>query len=99
MKPKGDVSLSAFAFLFSELVQYSQNRVESIADLEEKLADCGYSIGIRAIEMVGLREKLVKREIRIVNMLQFICNVVWKSIFNKAADNLERSTENEDECM
>lgn len=24
--------------------------------------------------------------------------MVWKHLFNKAADNLERSTENEDEC-
>ena len=32
-------------------------------------------------------------------MLQFICNQVWRYLFNKAADNLERSTENEDEYM
>lgn len=30
------VSLSSFAFLFSEIVQYSQTRVSSIADLEKK---------------------------------------------------------------
>ena len=30
------VSLSAFSFLFSELVQYNQNRVDSIHDLEKK---------------------------------------------------------------
>ena len=30
------VSLSAFSFLFSEMVQYYQNRVLSIADLERK---------------------------------------------------------------
>jgi hypothetical protein len=32
------VSASAFAFLFSEMVQYSQNRVTSIPDLERKYA-------------------------------------------------------------
>ena len=32
----GEVSLSAFSFLFSEMVQYYQNRVLSIADLERK---------------------------------------------------------------
>jgi hypothetical protein len=31
-----EVSLSAFSFLFSEMVQYYQNRVLSIADLERK---------------------------------------------------------------
>lgn len=30
------VSASAFAFLFSEMVQYFQNRVTSISDLERK---------------------------------------------------------------
>lgn len=31
-------------------------------------------------------------------MLQYIQNVIWKYLFNKVADNLERSTENDDEC-
>lgn len=30
------VSQSAFALLFSEMIQYSQNRVESISDLERR---------------------------------------------------------------
>ena len=51
------------------------------------------------IELVCCRERLTKRETRLVNMLQFICNTMWKYLFNKAADNLERSTENEDEYM
>jgi hypothetical protein len=93
------VSLSAFSFLFSEIIQYSQNRVNSIYDLEKKLEEAGYSIGLRVIELVCCRERLTKRETRLVNMLQFVCNQVWKYLFNKAADNLERSTENEDEYM
>jgi trafficking protein particle complex subunit 5 len=36
IKAKGEVSLSSFALLFSEIVQYSQNRVTSIGDLERK---------------------------------------------------------------
>jgi hypothetical protein len=80
------------------LVQYCQNRVESIADLEEKLENCGYGVGIRIIELLGIREKLTKRETRVVNILQYISSSLWRSLFNKVADNLERSTENEDEC-
>jgi hypothetical protein len=72
--------------------------VESVADLERKLEEAGYSIGLKIIELIGSRDKLLKRETRLVNMLQFICNVVWRHMFNKVADNLERSTENEDEC-
>lgn len=33
-----------------------------------------------------------------MNYLQYVANVVWKHLFGKPADNLERSTENEDEC-
>lgn len=35
-KGKGEVALSSFALLFSEIVQYCQNRVLSIGDLERK---------------------------------------------------------------
>ena len=59
----------------------------------------GKGIGVRIAELITCREKLSKRETRLVNMLQFICNQVWKYLFNKAADNLERSMENEDEYM
>ncbi|CAF4389974.1 unnamed protein product, partial [Adineta steineri] len=35
-KTKGDVNLTTFALLFSEMVQYSQNRVDNIQDLQNK---------------------------------------------------------------
>ena len=38
-----------------------------------------------------------KRENRLVNMLHFINNQVFKSLFGKAADGLEQSIEDEDE--
>lgn len=97
-----------------------------ILSVGDRLEDSGYSIGQRVTELIGMREHIVKRETRIVNMLQvqlnlqlnriailasilhmtllsiiyqFVSNVVWRHLFNKTADNLERSMENEDECM
>jgi hypothetical protein len=35
-KGKREVSLSAFSFLFSEIVQYNQGRVGTYAELEQK---------------------------------------------------------------
>ena len=32
------------------------------------------------------------------HITQFVSSTVWKALFNKVADSLERSTENEDEC-
>jgi hypothetical protein len=99
LKPLGEVSASSFAFLFSEMVQYYQTSCESVTDLEKKLEEAGYGIGQKISELVGCRERMTKRETRIVNMLQLVSNVVWRHLFNKAADNLERSMENEDEYM
>jgi len=115
------VSLSAFAFLFSEMVQYFQGRVQNISDLENRCAvlNCpyyislhspaaciacsldgaGFGVGVRVVELLCHREKSGRRETRLLAMLQFIVSTCWKALFGKAADALERSTENEDEYM
>ena len=71
-KGTGTVSLSAFAFLFSEIVQYHQSRVESISDLERRLEEAGYGVGVKLLELYTLREsaKNAKRETRIIGILQ-----------------------------
>eukprot|EP00959_Pyramimonas_sp_CCMP1952_P427623 8955946-Pyramimonas_sp.AAC.2 len=55
---KRKVNLSAFAFLFSELVQYSQQRVTSVSDLEHRLEEVGYRVGTRILELLCYREKV-----------------------------------------
>eukprot|EP00842_Homolaphlyctis_polyrhiza_P003972 jgi/Hompol1/4576/HPOL_003721-RA len=98
-KTKGaEVSLSAFAFLFSEMLQYAQKRVNGIQDLEKKLSDFGYRVGIRMLELIVWRERNAKRETRVLGVLYFINTTVWKSLFGKQADSLEKGTDNEDEC-
>ena len=98
-QPRSMVSLSAFSFIFSELVQHNQGRIKSVGDFESRLEEAGYSVGHRVIEYMGVYERIGKRETDIVNMLQFICNRVWKFLFNKVADGLERSYDSEDEYM
>ncbi|NXQ99002.1 TPPC5 protein, partial [Sagittarius serpentarius] len=49
-RPRSEVSLSAFALLFSELVQYCQNRVYSVAELQAKLARLGHQVGLRVLD-------------------------------------------------
>ncbi|CAK9231652.1 unnamed protein product [Sphagnum troendelagicum] len=98
-KGKTEVLLSAFAFLFSELVQYNQTRVDNIAELERRLEDAGYAVGIRMLELLCHREKGNRRETRLLNILSFVHSTVWKSLFGKVADSLEKGTEHEDEYM
>lgn len=97
-KTRGEISHSAFAFLFSEIVQYAYNRVSSIEDLQARLQELGFGVGQRLIEMIGSRERLTKRETRILGILQFVTTTVWRHLFGKQAETLERAMENEDEC-
>ncbi|KAI8926611.1 NO signaling/Golgi transport ligand-binding domain-containing protein [Entophlyctis helioformis] len=94
-----EVSLAAYAFLFSEMLQYAQKRVNGIQDLERKLSDYGYRVGIRMLELIVWRDRNTKRETRILGVLYFINTTVWKALFGKAADSLEKGTDNDDEYM
>ncbi|KAI0507438.1 hypothetical protein M5K25_012413 [Dendrobium thyrsiflorum] len=98
-KGRQEVSLSAFAFLFSELVQYNQTQVDNIAELERRLEDAGYAVGARVLELFCHREKGNRRETRLLGILSFVHTTVWKVLFGKVADSLEKGTEHEDEYM
>lgn len=97
-RSKKEVSLSAFCFLFSELVQYTHRRVTHIKDLERRLADVGYSVGLRLLEYTAWKEKYSKRDTRLVRFLQFVANTVWKMLFGKPA-TLEKSMEKKEQFM
>ena len=58
----------------------------------------GYRVGQRMLELIVWREKNSRRETRILGILQFIHSVVWKTLFGKPADSLEKSREHDDEC-
>ena len=91
------VSLSSFSYLFSEMLQYAHKNSSGISELETKLSEYGYRVGIRIFELHCWRERLAKRESRLLNILSFIYTSVWKIIFGKQADSLEKGTENQDE--
>ncbi|GBE78540.1 transporter particle subunit trs31 [Sparassis latifolia] len=98
-----DVSASAYAFLFSELVQYTHKRVAGINDLERRLNTLGYRVGTRVLELMSWRtesaNKAPKREIRFLPALMSIHTHLWRAVFGKPADAIERSVENADEYM
>ena len=98
-KGKKEVSLSSFSFLFSEIVQYSQSRVSTGQELENKLLEIGIRIGQRMLELSVYREKTPQRQIRRVTILQYISNIVWKSLYGKQADALEKAPNMENRYM
>ena len=51
------------------------------------------------LELLAYRNRDYKRETRLMGVLQFVSTHVWKSLFGKAADSLERSIDHADEFM
>ncbi|CAO1381233.1 unnamed protein product [Diamesa serratosioi] len=94
-KGRGEVSLSIFALVFSEIVQYNQSRVLTIPDLQQRLHDLGADVGSRIIDLYIFREKNSKRETKLINMLLFIKTTLWKTLFGKEIDKLEHANDDE----
>ena len=99
LKYKTDVPVTTFSFLFSEMIQYimTKHNEDKELDLEEKLSSLGYPIGEKVLELCFIRDKGMKRKLKINDILIFIHNDVWKMLFNKQADGLQQSAEDEDE--
>lgn len=81
------------------MVQYHQSRVDSVTALERRLEGCGYGVGLRVLELLAYRSREYRRETRLMGVLQFVSTQVWRGLFGKAADSLERSIDHEDEFM
>nr|CAI5864293.1 unnamed protein product [Callosobruchus analis] len=94
-KGKGEVSLSCFALLFSEVVQYCQNKSQTVPELQNRLHELGKTVGRKLIDLYFVRERAGKREIKLLNILCLILNNVFKALFGKEADKLEHSNDDE----
>ena len=104
-----EVSFGAWAFLFSEIVQYTQRRVSGISDFEARLSQIGYRVGVRLVEVLPLRDSLPPstgraasgppRQTRLLPVLHYIHTTLFRYLFGRPASSLEKSTENEDEYM
>lgn len=87
-KEKEEVSLSAFSFLFSEIVQYCLYKSKKGYRLEDCLHDMGLRVGYKLNEHLTYKNKM-KRSINIVSMLTFISKYVWKYLFQHSSDLLK----------
>ncbi len=92
---KQEVSLSAFALLFSEMVQYCQSRSSTVPELQQKLHELGFQVGARLLDLVFVRERAARRETKLLNVLLFVKSTLWKTLFGKEADKLEHANDDE----
>lgn len=96
IKAKKEISISLFSYLISEMIQYSfsKQKENKNLDIQNELSNYGYPIGEKLLEISTLRDKGFKKETKIESILHFIHNNLWKMLFNKQADGIQRSTEN-----
>lgn len=63
------ISQSAFAFLFSELIQYSYAKANTSSEFHARLQSLGYRVGARAFELCCFRRDNTRREVKVLKML------------------------------
>uniref|UniRef100_A0A915NGC1 Trafficking protein particle complex subunit 5 n=1 Tax=Meloidogyne floridensis TaxID=298350 RepID=A0A915NGC1_9BILA len=55
-KGRHEINISTFALLFAEMIKYSQNKVNTVQELQERLTDYGKFVGSRLLDLITLRE-------------------------------------------
>ncbi|KAL8273588.1 hypothetical protein Esti_002515 [Eimeria stiedai] len=88
-KTKDKVSLSAFAFLFSEIVQYCLVAAKRGYRMEDRLHELGLRVGYKALDLVMYRERHNRREIKLLSILTFVATCVWKTLFGHSVELLK----------
>jgi len=77
--------------------------VNGIADFERKLNTLGYRMGMKLLELYYWRtegsSRAPKREVRFLAVLSTMGSTMWKAIFGKPADAIEKSVTKDDEFM
>lgn len=92
------------------MISYAQKRVTGITDLEKRLNTQGYPVGLKLLDLLlyrsptpfaatGTSASAALRPTHVLPLLQFISTTLWKHLFGRPADALERSQENADEYM
>ena len=105
------LSRASFAYLFAEMISYTKQNISSVTALELRLSQLGYPLGLKLFDLLLYRtpgavnsagtpaSAATARPTRILPLLQWISTTLWKTLFGRPADALEKSQENKDEYM
>lgn len=77
------------------MVSYAQKRITSIQDLEKRLNNQGHPIGLKLLDLL-LYRAAPRDQVRpqnIIALLSFISTTLWRHLFNRQADALEKSSD------
>ncbi|KAH8702756.1 trafficking protein particle complex subunit 5 [Phaeosphaeriaceae sp. PMI808] len=89
-----ELSRAAFAYLFIEMIAYAQKGAKDVGDLERALNQQGYPIGLRLLDLLLSRSSnplASIRPTRVLPLMQFIAQTLYRYLFGRPADALERS--------
>jgi hypothetical protein len=80
-RSSSEVAASAFAYVYSELVQYHQNRVDSISELERRLESSGYGVGLKVLELLAYRSREVRfLDSPVKSLYMYFANLMHSSL-------------------
>lgn len=93
------IGISTFGHLFNEYFQYCQRQASSFEMCEKMLTDLGRRVGPKVFSMCVLWQKSLLQDKtspttnvfnKAENVLKFIREDVWKFLFNRQADDLQK---------
>ncbi|KAF2746030.1 trafficking protein particle complex subunit 5 [Sporormia fimetaria CBS 119925] len=97
-----ELSRAAFAYLFVEMISYAQRNVRDISSLEKRLNTQGYPLGLRLLDLLLSRSSnplASIRPTRIHTLIQWVAQTLWRHLFGRPADALERGTTDPSQYM
>ncbi len=56
-----------------------------------RLEKVGFEVGIRVLELLSYREKVLRRKTDVLDILRFIHGPAWQYLFGKTADDLQQA--------
>ena len=72
-----------------------QARSSTVPELQGKLHDLGFQVGARILDLMFVRDRAAKRELKLLNALLMVKTTLWKTLFGKEADKLEHANDDE----
>ena len=57
--------------------------------------DLGFQVGARILDLMFVRDRAAKRELKLLNALLMVKTTLWKTLFGKEADKLEHANDDE----
>jgi hypothetical protein len=64
-----------------------------------RLDRVGYDVGVRVLELLAYRERSMRRNLEVLDILKYIHSVAWPHMFGKKADDLQQANAADDEYM